>query len=200
MGVTIATSIAKLPDTVSAAMILPADMPEITSEDIRRFNRLYFSLLSAFRVKKCLYVQHYLLTRDGEGGFTPAARFMDLEAIEAATDRYAEAPHTLRSRARLLMDVARACVSRQAADLLLDSLRLQRLFTDGMNLSRVPPRFLLLGFITACDPLNFDARVAINCGKGELSADGGFEESGAVANVRREARFDDSGRTPGSGR
>ncbi|MEJ5217323.1 nucleotidyltransferase family protein [Cognatishimia sp. D5M38] len=33
MGVTIATSIAKLPDTVSAAMILPADMPELSAVD-----------------------------------------------------------------------------------------------------------------------------------------------------------------------
>jgi len=56
----------------------------------------------------------------------------------------------------------------------------------------VPPRFLLLGFITACDPHNFDAQVAVNCGKGELSVDGGFTESSAVANVDREARFERS--------
>ena len=70
-----------------------------------------------------------------------------------------------------------------------DLLRLQDLFRSGMNLRHVPRRFLLVGFITACDPWNFDAQVAVNCGKGELSADGGFVESGAVANVRREARF-----------
>ena len=34
MGVTIATSIAHLPETVSAAMILPADMPEVSAEDL----------------------------------------------------------------------------------------------------------------------------------------------------------------------
>ena len=78
-----------------------------------------------------------------------------------------------------------------------DLFRLERLFQSGMNLGEVPPRFLLLGFITACDPLNFDAQVAINCGKGELSGDGGFTESSAVANVEREARFDASDRKPG---
>jgi CTP:molybdopterin cytidylyltransferase MocA len=34
MGITIATSIAQLPQTVSAAMILPADMPELSPEDL----------------------------------------------------------------------------------------------------------------------------------------------------------------------
>jgi hypothetical protein len=181
---------AMMPDEVID--LLCEQEPEITSEDIRRFNRLYFSLLSTFRVKKCLYVQHYLLSRGDDGGYTPAADFIDLAAAEAASERYArDLPRKpRRARARLLADVARACVSRQAADLLLDTARLQRLFVDGMNLTRVPDRFLVLGFITACDPLNFDAQVARNCGKGELSADGGFEESGAVANVRREARFD----------
>ena len=71
-----------------------------------------------------------------------------------------------------------------------DLARLERLFQTGMNLGEVPGRFLILGFITACDPHNFDAQVAVNCGKGEMSADGGFVDSGAVANVLREARFE----------
>jgi hypothetical protein len=79
-----------------------------------------------------------------------------------------------------------------------DLVKLEQLFEKGMNLTGVPERFLLLGFITACDPENFDADVAINCGKGELSSDGGYIESGAVANVRREARFDASARDPGA--
>ena len=66
-----------------------------------------------------------------------------------------------------------------------------------MNLKQVPSRFLLLGFITACDPHNFDSQVAINCGKGELSVDGGFVDSGAVANVDRERRFDETDLVPG---
>ncbi|MBK9670389.1 MAG: hypothetical protein IPO74_10895 [Thermomonas sp.] len=66
-----------------------------------------------------------------------------------------------------------------------------------MNLTEVPSRFLLLGFITACDPYNYDAGVAVNCGKGELSTDGGFTECSATANVDREARFDETDRDPG---
>jgi hypothetical protein len=74
---------------------------------------------------------------------------------------------------------------------------MQLLLRVGMNLDEVPRRLVILGFITACDPQNFDAAVAVNCGKGELSVDGGFVDSGAVANVRREARFDQTDRRPG---
>ena len=81
---------------------------------------------------------------------------------------------------------------------LTDLVKLEQLFAKGMNLKSVPQRFLLLGFITACDPANFDAEVAVNCGKGELSMDGGFTDSGAVANVRREARFTATARDPGA--
>jgi len=168
--------------------------PSILPDDVRRFNKLYFALLSVFRVKKCLYVQHYLVTRDGEGGYAPAASWMNLEAIEVAADRYAvdhkRSPRL--ARARLLSAVARNCLNRSTFGMLMDLFRMQHLLHDGMNLARVPPRFLLLGFITACDPHNFDAQVAVNCGKGELSVDGGFTESSAIANVQREARFERS--------
>lgn len=173
--------------------------PAITSEDVRRFNKLYFAMLSALRLKKCLYVQHYLVTRDGAGGYAPASDWLDLEAIEAAADRYAERlPRSpRRARGQLLAEVGARSVNRKTAGMLRDMLRLERLLHDGMNLAKVPERFLMLGFITACDPWNFDAEVAVNCGKGELSADGGFIDSGAVANVRREVRFDASDRRPG---
>jgi hypothetical protein len=151
-------------------------------------------MLSAFRVKKCLYVQHYMLVRDGKGGTRPISDFIDLEALNRAAESYAlhfpRHPHL--AKARLIAALARQGVSWRGLPLLSDLFRLEQLFQSGMNLGEVPNRFLILGFITACDPYNFDSQVAINCGKGELSADGGFIESGAVANVLREARFDES--------
>ncbi len=164
--------------------------PEITRRDILRFNKIYFALLSAFKVKKCLYIQHYLVVRDGKGGATPVADVLDLAALEKAAERYSrELGNRPRlARARLVGALARDGVQRKSARMLLDLIRLQNLFRSGMNLGLVPRRFLLLGFITACDPKNFDAQVAMNCGKGELSVDGGFTDSGAWANVWRETR------------
>lgn len=179
--------------------LLTAQKPRITRSDVLRFNKLYFSLLSAFRVKKCLYVQHYLVLRDGKGGYTPISELLDLRAVERVVDRYAEMVqrHPRAARAWLMARLPIVFANRKTAAAALDFLRLQLLFKTGMNLSEVPQRFLLLGFITACDPQNFDAAVAVNCGKGELSVDGGYVQSGAVANVRREARFDATDRRPG---
>lgn len=178
---------------------LAAAFPGITRADVRRFNKLYFAMLSAFSVKKCLYVQHYLVVRDGAGGGRPIADVLDLAALERAADRYADRlGHPFAARAGLLLALARQGLDPRALPVLGDLARLELLLKSGMNLSEVPNRMLLLGFITACDPWNFDAQVAVNCGKGELSVDGGFEPSGAVANVRREARLLRSGRAPGS--
>ncbi len=187
--------------------------PGIRRDHIRAFNKLYFSMLSAFKVKKCLYVQHYMVARgrnpapplpagqvvpDRAHG-TPIADLLDLPGLERAADRYAATfeKHPQLARARLLADLARYGVTKDTMRMFADLVRLQTLFRAGMNLKKVPRRFLILGFITACDPHNFDSQVAINCGKGELSVDGGFIESGAVANVRREARFDETDRRPG---
>lgn len=178
--------------------LLTAQHPDIDRADIRRFNKVYFAMLSAFKVKKCLYVQHYLMVRDGEGGAKPIAEVLDLAALEKAADRYADAAgDPLRSRAGLLLALARQGLRPKALPVVGDLARLELLFRSGMNLAEVPGRMLLLGFITACDPWNFDAQVAENCGKGELSADGGFVESGAVANIRREARLLSTKRNPG---
>ena len=197
------------PDLANAAMmpdeivdLLTAQVPEISRADIRRFNKLYFSLLSAFQVRKCLYVQHYMVARDDDGGSRPVAALMDLAAIERACERYAKGYGRSRRLARVafLADLARLGVTRQTLPMLYDLARLQLLFKSGMNLGDVPRRFLLLGFITACDPANYDSDVARSCGKGELSADGGLIDSGADANVLREARLQGSGKVPGSGR
>lgn len=170
--------------------LLCAQEPSITRDDVHNFNLLYFAMLSAFQVKKCLYVQHYMVAREREGAWTPIGKILDLKRLGQAAkrygDRFKEEPLTAKARLAgvLLREGLRPSVLRLSTDLV----RLEQLFQSGMNLREVPGRFLLLGFITACDPYNFDAQVAINCGKGELSVDGGFTESSAVANVERESR------------
>lgn len=179
--------------------LLTQQEPTIRAEDVHRFNLAYFAMLSAFKVKKCLYVQHYLVARDGEGGFTPISDVVDLGELANAAKRYSarRKQHPVLARAGLGAAMVKAGLRPGALRMAGDLVRLESLFASGMNLREVPPRFLLIGFITACDPDNFDAQVAVNCGKGELSSDGGFIDSGAVANVLREARFKTEGRKPG---
>ena len=191
------TDQALMPDEIIDLLCDQED--RIKRKDIHNFNMIYFAMLSAFHVKKCLYIQHYLVARDGSGGFTPISDVIDLRGLAGAATRYAARlpSYPALARAGLGASLLKAGLRTPALKMAGDLVRLERLFQTGMNLGEVPPRFLLLGFITACDPLNFDAQVAVNCGKGEVSVDGGFAESSAVANVKREARFDASDRTPG---
>lgn len=191
----------------AGAALMPDDLismfceqvPDARRDDIRRFNKVYFAMLSALRVRKCLYIQHHLVARTAEGG-RPAADFMDLPAMEAACERFRARLQSgaALARPRLLAELAAAGMRGRTARLAADLLRLQDLLRSGVNLSKVPRKLLLVGFITACDPDNYDARVAAHCGKGELSADGGYEESGADANIARERRFRASGKPPGA--
>jgi pyruvate-formate lyase-activating enzyme len=187
-----------MPDEIIS--LLCNQVPGIERQQILQFNKLYFALLSVFKVKKCLYVQHYLVLRDEKGGHRPISEIVNLEKVARAADRYARSfqDHPVLARTLFLATLARCFANPRGVAAARDLLRLQGLFQRGMNLDEVPRRLLLLGFITACDPHNFDASVAINCGKGELSTDGGFIESGAVANVEREARFEQTGLAPGN--
>jgi uncharacterized radical SAM superfamily Fe-S cluster-containing enzyme len=173
---------------------------QFSRDDIRIFNKLYFALLSTFEVKKCLYVQHYLALRDGQGGLIPFRDLVDLPRLDRAADRYARQlrTHPKLARVRFLASLARQATTHKMAPVIWDFIRLQLLFRSGMKLDEVSRKVVMLGFITACDPHNYDAQVAVNCGKGELSMDGGFIESGAVANVQREARFDATDLEPGA--
>ncbi len=181
--------------------MLVTQMPEhFNRDDIRIFNKLYFALLSTFKVKKCLYVQHYLALRDGRGGLVPFRDLVDMPRLDRAADRYARqlARNPRLARARFLASLARQASTHKMLPVVMDFIRLQLLFRSGMKLDEVSRKVIMLGFITACDPHNYDAQVGINCGKGELSMDGGFIESGAVANVQREARFDAADLEPGA--
>jgi uncharacterized radical SAM superfamily Fe-S cluster-containing enzyme len=173
---------------------------QFNRDDIRTFNKLYFALLSTFKVKKCLYVQHYLALRDGRGGLIPFRDLVDMRRLDRAADRYAaQLPkNPTLARARFLASLVHQAVGRPMWPVILDFLRLQLLFRTGMKLDEVSRKVVMLGFITACDPYNFDEQVAVNCGKGELSMDGGFIDSGAVANMLREARFDATDHRPGA--
>ncbi len=195
-------------DTVQDQQLMPDELldllceqeSEIRREDVYEFNRVYFALLSAFRVRKCLYIQHYMVTREPDGTARPISDYFDMARLGEIAADYARRmdQHPNLARALLMAELGREGLRKEPLKLAASLFRLERLLQVGMNLKLVPRRFLLLGFITACDPYNFDAQVAAHCGKGELSVDGGFTESGGVANVEREARFDASDRRPGA--
>jgi pyruvate-formate lyase-activating enzyme len=159
----------------------------IRREEIRVFQKLYFALLAAFRVRKCFYIHHYMVMRDGEG-YRPISDYIDLAYLEPHLDRFRSLLR--RSRALALPYLAahalRAIVRRRGYPLLADAAVLNLMLLLGFDLSRIRRRVILLGFISACDPWIHCCEVAANCGKGELARDIGLHEAGADANVARE--------------
>lgn len=172
----------------------------ITRDGVRAFQKLYFSWLSAFEVRKCMYVQYYLLLRDGKGGYAPFEDLVDVRGLDAAFERFARLRPSSRrlALATLAGAVARRSLNAEAARAAWDAVRLHRLLQTRFNPARIPSRFLLVSFPTACDPLNYDSAVAGNCSIGELSVDLGPTDAVAEANIARERLFRDSGRSPGS--
>jgi len=163
----------------------------IGRDKVRRFQKLYFALLSAFGVRKCLYIQHYLLIRNDQGGFATLDDIIDMPRLERVLEKFRERRERGSRLAvpLLLLAAAPRFINLKALALVRDFLALSLLMAFGFNLRKVRKRAIMLGYITACDPLIFDATIAENCGKGEISKDLGTQESGATANVLREHRW-----------
>ena len=159
----------------------------IKRQEIKRFQKLYFALLAVCRIRKCFYIHHYMVIRE-DGRWRPVSELIDLEYLEPKLDAFIG----IFSRSRLISSLylafhlAVATVRKKAFRFLFDGAFLLFLLVSGFNLSRIKRRPILLGFITACDPWIHDEQVALNCGKGEISTEQGFFDSGADANVARE--------------
>ncbi len=181
-------------------LVCTATEGRITREGVRLFQKLYFSYLSAFEVRKCLYVQHYLVLRGGAGSYIPFERLVKTEGLDEAFERFARLRKGNRALAlaSLAAAVARRAVNREAAQAVRDAIKLQSLLYHRFNPAEVPSRFLLVSFPTACDPLNYDAAVAANCSVGEVSRDLGNTDAVAGANIARERLFRSNDRVPGS--
>lgn len=167
--------------------ILEAQEPELIKRDeILKFQKLYYLLLYFFSARKCFYNQHYLVIREN-GSFSPLSRVIDLERANKKVEELIGRNKISRSRvmAKFLPDIFNI----KNLKYLFGFQRLGELLKRGFDLSKIPQRFLLLGFISACDRFNYDEEIAKNCGKGALSLELGAQEMGALDNVMRE-RFD----------
>lgn len=163
----------------------------ISRDMVRRFQKLYFALLSIFGVRKCMYIQHYLLFRKKNGGYATLDDVIDMNKMEKILDRFCvRRKKNKRMAVPLFLFAAAGCFLRpKAFRLAFDFFTLSMLMAFGFDLRKVKSKSIMLGYITACDPLIYDADISENCGKGEISRDLGVQDSGALANVLREHRW-----------
>ncbi len=163
----------------------------INRADIHVFQKLYFAFLHMFRVRKCFYNQHYIVRRT-KNGWIPLSAIVRFDGLEAKLDRYAAAVKKggrFWPAVRLAAGMIPHFLSWRGLGFMFDGVLLRLLLTFGFDLSRLPGRNILLGFITACDPYIYDSEVAKNCGKGDVSMDLGVKPSGAAANILRDKQI-----------
>lgn len=162
---------------------------KINRNDIRIFQKLYFALLTAFRVRKCFYIHHYIVIRT-KNGYQTIAEQMDLGFLEGKLERFRRMVKRGRSRLvtvpYLMVQCGLAVLRKGGMALLADGIWLSLLLALGFDLSKVKRRIILVGFISACDPWIHDVAISTHCGKGEVATDIGVHEAGADANVERE--------------
>ena len=161
----------------------------ISRQNIFRFQKLYFALLSAFSIRKCFYIQHFLMVRRrGKEGYIPIDKIFDLESIQRNLERFKE----LKSRGSklalpyLLSSLALKVTSFRNLLWLKEFLAFAPPFIRGFDLSKLPQRGVLLGFISACDAYSLDYQIAQNCDKGAISCELGVQDTGAIDNVLRD--------------
>ncbi len=161
----------------------------IARDDVRIFQKLYFALLVALRVRKCFYIHHYIVIRTKDG-YRPLSQQMDLTYLEPRLERFRRLVKRGRSRLLtvpyLLFHCGISVLRKGGLTLLADGVLLSVLLALGFDLSRIKRRIILVGFISACDPWIHDVEISANCGKGEVATDIGVHEAGADANVERE--------------
>lgn len=159
----------------------------ISRENVFNFQKLYFSLLAAFSIRKCFYIQHFLIARD-KNGYVPVDKIFDLESIQKNLERFKELKLAKSKLALpyLLFFLALKLVSSKSFFWLRELLSFALPFIRGFDLSRLPRKTILLGFISACDAYSLDYEIAQNCGKGAISTELGIQDTGAIDNVLRD--------------
>ena len=160
---------------------------KISRGNILNFQRIYYALLSAFSIRKCFYIQHFLIIRD-KGDYIPLDKIFDLNKIKNNLEKFLELKKRKSKLAvpYLFLSLAHKFIDFKRIVFLKELLTFGFQFIRGFNLSRLPQKGVLLGFISACDAYSLDYQIARNCGKGAISVELGIQDMGAIDNVLRD--------------
>lgn len=159
----------------------------ISRQDIFRFQKLYFSLLAAFSIRKCSYIHHFLIVRDKKG-YVPINKILDLKSLEKKLEKFKGLKSAKNKYALpyLLYFLGLSLMNSKGLFFLKELFSFGLPFIKGFDLSKLSRKSILLGFISACDAYSLDYAIARNCGKGAISVELGVQDTGAIDNVLRD--------------
>lgn len=143
--------------------------------------------LNIATIRKCFYINHYIIIRSN-GGYVIIDDVLDIESMQKNLENFKKmrltqniwaTPYLIFSSLTKLIGIKGLPILREVVSLAIPFIR-------GLNLSALPKKSILIGFISACDSYSLDYEIAKNCGKGAISLELGINDSGAVDNVLRD--------------
>lgn len=140
---------------------------KITRKNIFLFQKLYYALLSFFKIRRCYNFQHLAIIRDKKTGYSTFDSFFKLECFEKKLDRYKELVKKNSKISELYFFTQ--LILNLISDNFLNKLRcmpLNMLLPGNKRNPKIPSKILLLSFGTVCDFLKYDSQIAKYCGQG----------------------------------
>lgn len=145
---------------------------KITRKNMFLFQKLYYTLLSAFGVRRCYNFQHLVVYRDKNAGYITLDELFDLESFQRHFYRYGQ----LAAKKRML------AITYFLANFLIsffgkNFLKKVRCVPFSMFLPgkirnvKIPLKTLFVSFGTVCDYYKYDSELNSYCGQGFCFAD-----------------------------
>lgn len=162
----------------------------LSRQNMKIFQKLYFTMLSVFSKRKCFYIHHYIYFRHNDL-IMPIDKILNMELLDKTLNGYRKIYTKNKLSAKFFiffMIPFTFRISQYLPHLAFASFSYLFNFITSFNLSKLSNKFLLIGFITACDPYSYDKKISDNCGKGVISSIRGISDNGALDNIRRDMK------------
>jgi len=147
---------------------------KISRKNVYFFQKLYYALLSALKIRRCYNFQQLALFRDKCRGYISFDELFRLDGLEKNLDKYREFLNKGNKLAVLyLFYILGINMFGKNAMAKLRCIPLGVFFPGNILNTKIPSRILLLSFGTVCDFYKFDSQISKYCGQGVCLEDKG---------------------------
>ncbi len=147
---------------------------KISRKSVFLFQKLYYAILSIFKIRRCYNFHHIALVRTPDNGYYTFDKLFKLDRFEKKLDKYKRLVQKDRKLAAVYF-FAQFFLNFLKSDLFekLRCVPLNIIIPGKIISPRIPSRVLLVSFGTVCDFYKYDAQIAQYCGQGFCLSEGG---------------------------
>lgn len=149
---------------------------KVSRKNVYFFQKLYYALLSALKIRRCYNFQQLALVRDKGRGYITFDELFRLDSLEKKLDMYRK---FIKANNKLalpyLFYILGLNMFGKNAMAKLKCVPLGMFLPGNILNAAIPPGILLLSFGTVCDFYKFDSQISKYCGQGVC-----FEDKGDI--------------------